>query len=147
MRSKHSNFHSEAPVSSWSTIDRTVHVSQTKFGQVLNLGNVKTLPFLRRDTNGSPTEKKKPCGILSENEHRMTQGSVDRLWRQPTQQCRLLPVPKCVGGYGSLGQPILSRKRTLVRRQIQNNDWNWKHRGILQRSKVRIDRGEFNEMT
>jgi hypothetical protein len=57
-----------------------------------------------------------------------------------------LPVPKGVGGYGRAAQPILSRKRTLVRRQIQNDDRNRKHWGILEGSEVRIDSGEFNEM-
>jgi hypothetical protein len=33
-----------------------------------------------------------------------------------------------------------------VRRQMQNNDWNGRHWGMLQRSEVRIDSGTFNEM-
>ena len=57
MRSKHSNLQSETPVNSRSTIDWTVHASQMKLGQVLILGNVNPLPFLRHETNEGPTEK------------------------------------------------------------------------------------------
>ena len=57
MRSKHISFQSDGPVNSRSTIARTVHASQMKLGQVLTFGNVKPLPFFRRETNGGPTEK------------------------------------------------------------------------------------------
>jgi hypothetical protein len=57
MRSKHSNFQSEGPVNSRSTIARTVHASQIKFGHVFTFGNVSPEPFFRRETNGGPTEK------------------------------------------------------------------------------------------
>jgi hypothetical protein len=73
-------------------------------------------------------------------------GSCDRERWQPVQQCRLFPVPFFQGGYGSAPQPIVNWKRTLVRWQVQDSDWDWQNRLETQRSQVRIERRKLHQM-
>ncbi len=73
-------------------------------------------------------------------------GSCDRERWQPVQQCRLFPVPFFQGGYGSAPQPIVNRKRTLVRWQVQDSDWDWQNWLEAQRSQVRVERRKLHQM-
>jgi hypothetical protein len=74
-------------------------------------------------------------------------GSGDRERWQPAQQCRLFPVPFSQGGYGSAPQPIVNGKRTLVRWQVQDSDWDRQNRLEAQRSQVRIERWKLYQMS
>jgi hypothetical protein len=83
---------------------------------------------------------------LSPKVHLRIPWSLDRDWQHPAQQCRLFPMPSGVGGYGSEVQPVVGRKRTLVRRQVQNGDGNRQDWAETKRSQMGVKSGQLYQM-